>query len=234
MTDIRDRHLRESAIGRRAALAFASTLLGPLAAVLAMAGLRFGWWDYGVAWGAMTLWVALPLSLLGAAGAAFAVLLAARRPKVAGLAALGAVVVSGAVLALFFKLLVVQSDSQGPDVSTDPVDPPGFPAELIAQGAVQGAPSRGSGCAVAAYGAQSAPGAAGYVLQQGGFDIQSLGVGRAVGTRHGVWFGTTWDAAIRIRPGRTDVRVAARQPDQDRGEACRLAVRLAEALKPTS
>jgi hypothetical protein len=69
-------------------------------------------------------------------------------------------------------------------------------------------------------------------LQKAGFEMSSLSVGRAVGTRSGDWFGSTWDAVIRIRPGRSDIRVAAREPEQDRGEACRLAGRIAEALKP--
>src|SRR5690606_33657780 len=106
------------------------------------------------------------------------------------------------------------------------------PAELIAAGAPAGAPSGEAACAVEAYPSQSAPGAAGYALREAGFTIGSLGVGRAVGTKSGVWFGSQWDAVVRIRPGRSDIRVAARDPAQDRGEACRLAQRIAEGLKP--
>lgn len=232
MTDIRDRHRQEAAVGRRAALAFAVTLAGPLVALAAMGGLRLGWWPYGVAWNALTLMVALPLTLIGAASALYAVALGVTRPRFAGLAALGAVLISGVTLAAFARVLLVQSQDAGPDISTDPADPPGFSAQLVAAGAPQGAPSPAGNCPVQAYPSQSAPGAAGYALQTAGFDIGSLGVGRAVGTQTGAWFGTTWDATIRIRPGRTDIRVAAREPDQDRGEACRLAIRIAEALTP--
>lgn len=232
MTDIRDRHRQESAVGRRAALAFGVTLIGPLVAGAAMAGLRLGWWPYDVAWNILTLMVALPLTLIGAVGALYTGVLGIRLPKIAGVAAVAAAVVSVATLALFIKVLLVDASSAGPDFSTDPSDPPGFPAELIALGAPAGAPSGEGICAVQAYPSQAAPGVAGYALQQAGFEIASLGVGRAVGSKTGSWFGTTWDAAIRIRPGRTDIRVAARQPDQDHGEACRLAGRIAEALKP--
>lgn len=232
MTDIRDRHRQEAAIGRRAALAFAVTLIGPLVAGAAMGGFRLGWWAYDAAWTILTLKVALPLTLIGAAAALYAVVLAIRWPRFAGLAALAAVVAVGAALAVFAKVLLIDASSAGPDVSSDRNDPPGFPAELIALGAPGRAPSGEGGCQVQAYPSQSAPGAAGYALRQAGFDISSLGVGRAVGSRTGSWFGTTWDATLRIRPGRTDIRVAARQPEQDRGEACRLAGRIAEALKP--
>lgn len=234
MTDIRDRHRKEAATGRRAALAFAITLAGPLVALAAMGGLRLGWWPYGVAWTGLTLWVALPLTLIGAVAALYAVLLAIKLPRFAGVAALGAVVASGLTLALFAKVLLINVSAAGPDVSTDVTDPPGFPAALVAQGAPRGAPAMDGTCAVEAYPSQAAPGSAGYAMQQAGFEVADLSVGRAVGSRTGPWFGSTWDAAIRIRPGRTDIRVAAREPGQDRGEACRLALHIAKGLKPGS
>ena len=234
MTDIRDRHRQEASIARRAAIAFAVTLAGPIVAVAAMGGFKLGWWPYDVAWDVLTLKAALPLTLIGAAAALYAVVLAVRQPRFAGIAALASVVVVGATLAVFAKVLLIDASSAGPDISTDLTDPPGFPAELIAAGAPRGAPAGESGCEVQAHPSQSAPGVAGYALQQAGFDIASLGVGRAVGSKTGAWFGTTWDATLRIRPGRTDIRVAARQPDQDHGDACRLANRIAEALKPRS
>lgn len=232
MTDIRDRHQQESAVGRRASLAFVVTLAGPVVASAAMAGFRLGWWPYDVAWNILTLMVALPLTLIGVAAALYAGVLGVRLPKFAGLAALASVVVVAGTLAVFAKVLMIDASPAGPDVSTDLADPPGFPAELIAAGAPRGAPIGDGDCDVRAYPSQSAPGVAGYALQKAGFDIASLGVGRAVGSKTGSWFGTTWDVAIRIRPDRTDIRVAARQPDQDHGEACRLAGRIAEALKP--
>lgn len=232
MTDIRDRHRKEDAVRRRVSLAFALTLAGPLAALVAVVGLRLGWWPYGVAWNVITLMVALPLTVIGAVAALFAVVAGVKTPRVAGVAALASVVVSGAALFAFARVLLIQSHIAAPDISTNPQDPPGFPAAMTALGAPAGAPPVVGNCAVEAFPSQSAPGAAGYALQTAGFDIRDLGVGRGLGTRSGVWFGTTWDAVIRIRPGRTDIRVSARQPGQDRGEACRLAIRIAEALKP--
>jgi hypothetical protein len=232
MTDLRDRHRKEAALGRRLTLAFALTLAGPLVALVAVIGLRLGAFPYAVAWNVVTLIVALPLTVIGAVAALYAVVMAIRRPRLAGIAALASVVVSGAALFGFARVLLIQSHAAAPDISTYAEDPPGFPASMIAEGAVAGAPVVGGACSVQALPSQTAPGVAGYALQAAGFDIRDLGVGRALGTRTGVWFGTTWDAVIRIRPGRTDIRVAAREPEQDRGEACRLAIRIAEALKP--
>ncbi|MNY64682.1 hypothetical protein D3C86_2018270 [compost metagenome] len=55
---------------------------------------------------------------------------------------------------------------------------------------------------------------------------------RADGAREGFWFGLTYDAAIRIRPGRTDVRVAQREGVRVGDESCRLARAITDGLKP--
>ena len=232
MTEIQDRYRKESAIGRRAGLILGLTLAAPLVAIVAMIGLRMGLWSYGVAWNGLTLGVALPLVILGALASLYALVLAVKAPKTAGFSAFGALIFSSAGLGVFAWLLVIQSSASAPDLSTNPADPPAFPAQSVAAGAPDGPPAGDAACAVEAYPSQTAPGVAGYALQEAGFTISSLGVGRAVGTRSGTWFGSTWDAVIRIRPGRTDIRVAARESGQDRGEACRLAQRMAEALKP--
>ena len=70
-----------------------------------------------------------------------------------------------------------------------------------------------------------------WALEQAGFRAHGAGVQRADGTHTGFWFGVTHDAVIRIRPGRTDIRVAARDPLPHGGEACRLATRISEALR---
>ncbi|MCY1311757.1 hypothetical protein D9M70_621040 [compost metagenome] len=55
---------------------------------------------------------------------------------------------------------------------------------------------------------------------------------RADGSKEGFWFGLTYDAAIRIRPGRTDVRVAQREGVPVGDEACRLARAIMTGLQP--
>ena len=77
---------------------------------------------------------------------------------------------------------------------------------------------------------QVAPQVAGWALQEAGFTVLGSGVARADGERDGFWFGFGHDAVIRIRPGRTDIRVAARDDRPHAGEACRLATRISELL----
>jgi hypothetical protein len=81
---------------------------------------------------------------------------------------------------------------------------------------------------------QIAPTAAIYALEQAGFTLRGAGVGRADGSREGFWFGFDHDAVIRIRPGRTDIRVAARDHRAHGGEACRMATAISEAMRPYS
>ena len=76
-----------------------------------------------------------------------------------------------------------------------------------------------------------APGVAGYALKEAGFEVAGIGVGRADGSHDSFWFGFTHDAVVRIRPGRTDVRVTARDDRDDGGEACRLATKIVEVLQ---
>jgi hypothetical protein len=78
---------------------------------------------------------------------------------------------------------------------------------------------------------QIAPASAIQALEQAGFTLRGAGVARADGSREGFWFGVDHDAVIRIRPGRTDIRVAARDHRPHGGEACRMASRISEALR---
>ena len=78
---------------------------------------------------------------------------------------------------------------------------------------------------------QIAPTAAIYALEQAGFTLRGAGVARADGSREGFWFGFDHDAVIRIRPGRTDIRVAARDHRPHGGEACRMATAISETLR---
>ena len=96
--------------------------------------------------------------------------------------------------------------------------------------AAAGAAPGGAGAAATG---QSAPGAAGYALREAGFTIRDLGVNRGSGVYTSPWFDRTYDAAIRIRPGRTDVRVAPRDGAHDHGTSCRLATRILSELQPS-
>ena len=51
------------------------------------------------------------------------------------------------------------------------------------------------------------------------------------GVHEGAWFGFPYDAVVRIRPGRTDVRVVARDPRPDGGATCRLTAKIVANLE---
>jgi len=73
--------------------------------------------------------------------------------------------------------------------------------------------------------------AASYVLVQQGFSITDAQTFSVRGVRKGFWFGLPHEAVIRIRPGRTDVRVVARYDHSDGGATCRVAENLVAGLQ---
>lgn len=222
-----------------AKLLFAVALIAPLLVFVAMLGTRFGWWDWSVGYQLLTRRAAPWAAAAGGVAALAAVLVALKDLKRAGVWAALAVVASGATLGLLLRH-ADQAAAAGAvwDVSTDPSDPPGFPSRLTALRAAAGAatlqaPAGPDQCpGLAPLDAQAAPEAAGWALQQAGFTVLGFGVGRADGVRDGFWYGFTHDAVVRIRPGRTDVRVTAREARPDGAEACRLAREIVAALQP--
>lgn len=216
--------------GRRVMLA---VLAAPLLAFVAALGTRSGAWSYEVGHDLLAVKVGVGLAALGALAALALVVSAVRRRAPRGMAAL-AVAVSAATVGVYAWQMSRVASGPPDDISTDTAEIPGFGA-LDARRGEQG-PLRTAGVE-ACPGAvpvmtQVAPETAVWALQETGFSLQGRpGVGRAAGTHRGFWFGTVHDAVIRIRPGRTDIRVDARDGRPHGGEACRLATRLSETLR---
>lgn len=222
----------QGAVGVLLAFSLAAPLLVLAAALLTRAGglsletgydlltMKVGWW----------------LAIAGVAAALGAVVLAVRDFRRLGLMALAAVAASGGTLGAYLWHNGRQADAPPEDISTDLADIPGF-GDLRSQ---RGAPGpRVTAGVEACPGAlpvmkQIAPESAIWALEEAGFTLRGAGVGRADGTREGFWFGFDHDAVIRIRPGRTDIRVAARDDRSHGGDACRFASRISEALQPAS
>lgn len=217
--------------GQRLLLA---VLTAPLLVFVAALGTRSGLWSYELGHDLLTLRVGLGLAALGAVAALVLLVSAFRQRAPMGIAAL-AVAISAATGGVYAWQVSRVASGPPDDISTDVAEIPGFGA-LDARRGAQG-PLRTAGVEVCP-GAlpamtQVAPETAVWALQESGFSLQgNPGVGRAAGTHRGFWFGTAHDAVIRIRPGRTDVRVAARDGRRHGGEACRLATRISEALRP--
>lgn len=220
---------------RRFRLAWTGTVLAlaaPVVVLLASLALRFGLIPLATALDLVTLKLAWPLSWIGVAGGVLALWASRGAGRGGWLPALIGAVAATATIGLFvWHFQKAGAATSIPDALTNVEDPLGFSESVMAArrryGAVpvdHWAGASGTCDGLAAYPGQVAPGVAGYALREAGFEIGTLGVGRATGVRSGLWFGRTWDAAIRIRPGRTDVRVTSRDDRPgDEGEACRLA-----------
>ena len=205
----------------------------PLLVLVSALGVRTGLLSLETGWALLTLQVAWWLAWLGGAAALLAVVLALKDFRRLGLFALAAVLIAGAALAGFVWQKGRLAAGPVEHVSTDLEEIPGFGDLRARRGGPGPGPAVGSDACPGARPVmrQIAPGVAMWALEQAGFTVLGSGVQRADGTRTGYWFGVTHDAVIRIRPGRTDIRVAARDSLPHGGEACRLATRISEALR---
>jgi len=213
---------------RLAALVF----IAPLFVLVAAGGTRFGLWSYETGHDLLMMRIGVGLATM-AVLASLALLVAALRRRASLRLAALAVIVSALTLGGLWWHMTRTASGPPDDISTDIAEIPGF-------GPLGG--RRGNGGAVETGGAEACPGAvpvmtqvapqtAAWALQESGFSLQgSVTVARAAGTHRGFWFGTVHDAVIRIRPGRTDVRVAARDNHPHAGEACRLATQISQRL----
>lgn len=208
-------------------------IAAPLLVLVGALGTRVGAWPVEIGYDLLTMQAAWFLAFPGAAAALGALVLSFRSFRKLGLLAVAAVLISGATLGGFSWQKSRFSAGGVENVSTDLTEVPGF-GDLGDQRS-----GRGPGPAVGAEtcpGAlpvmrQIAPTAAIYALEQAGFVLRGAGVARADGSQEGFWFGFDHDAVIRIRPGRTDIRVAARDHRPHGGEACRMATAISETLR---
>lgn len=225
---------------RRLLICLAIAAAAPVFVLVAVIGVQTGLWTRETGYRLLTLTIGPWIAGIGVLAALFSIATALKGSLRAwGLAAL-AILVSGATVGLYLRQIdrAARTAAISPDVNSNPGDAPGYSREMTAERERAGAVALdrwgtdSTGCAITAYPSQSAPGAAAYALQQAGFEVNGLGVGRADGTHTSLWFGFEHDAVVRIRPGRTDVRVTARADRPDGGEACRLALRIRAELQP--
>ena len=228
---------REQAIAGRAWLCAGVAALGPVAAFLLMVGSQAGVIDRRLAFQELLLPWGVWLALAGVAAALLAGLLALRAPRAAWLPALIALVVAAASAGGFGWARQAFADQGALDVTTNPADRPGFSRAILERRAAAGGvdpgtlPEAGAACDLGgSVPTQVAPETAAWALRQAGFEVLGFGVGRADGVKQDRAFGFGHDAVVRIRPGQTDVRVAAREAWRDGGAACRLASKIVQGL----
>ena len=221
---------------RRARLGLLIAALAPLTAFAALLGYKFNIWPVDVALDLLTLKVTPALAVIGVFGALYAAVAALSERRYAGSLGLAAVLVSAVTIGAFGWHYALTRDARGGgDVSTNAADSPYYPERIMAartQGRAPPVPALigAGGCDVSFLPTQVAPGVAAYALDKAGFDVPGAGVGGGSGTLITFWYNRTYDAVVRVRPGRTDVRVTARDFSHDRGEACRLAKKIVAGM----
>lgn len=214
---------------RLAALVF----LAPLFVLVAAGGTRFGLWSYETGHDVLVMRIGVVVGTM-AALAALALLVAALRRRAPLWLAVIAVIVSALTMGGLWWHMTRTASGPPDDITTDTAEIPGFGPLGDRRGNRGQAETGGADSCPGAVPVmtQVAPQTAAWALQEAGFSLQgSVTVARAAGTHRGFWFGAVHDAVIRIRPGRTDIRVAARDGHRHAGEACRLATQISLRLR---
>ena len=204
----------------------------PILVLVAVFGTRFGLWSAGFGLEVLTLKVGRILAFVGLAAALIAVVVAMKDMKRRGLYAAVSLVVAGAAVTLFAVQGQRFAVPAANDVTTDAAEPPAFSRAVLAMRGGQGEATASAACpGLISVPRQVAPETAAAALEAACFTVRCAAPCRADGASEGFWFGLTYDAAIRIRPGRTDVRVAQREGVKVGDEACRLARAIASGLQ---
>ncbi|WP_313574886.1 DUF1499 domain-containing protein [Brevundimonas sp.] len=207
-------------------------LLAPTLLLVAVCGARLGVWSADFSLGVLALKAGRVLAYLGLAAALAACLMALRERRLLGIAG-AALAIAGVTLGGY--LIQERRFTDAPrDVATDPSEPPAFARILAAERRLAGVPeTRPQTCeGLLPAPTQVAPETAAWALEKAGFTVLGTSPFRVDGRKEGAWFGVTHDVTVRIRPGRTDVRVAGRDNLQVGDEACRLAKAVVAALTP--
>ena len=224
---------RTAVKGKGAVLGLAVlALAAPILALLCVVGVRSGILSLEIGYDLLTVRVGWWLAWVGAVAAVLAIILALQNLRELGPLALAAIIAGGVTLGV--NLWQRRELAAGPveNVSTDLAEVPGFGRlrpDDMGQGPTVGVEACPGARPVMS---QVAPASAAWAIQEAGFNIGQTGVARADGSRVSIWFGFRYDVVIRIRPGRTDIRVAAREGRPHGGEACRLVTRISSLLQP--
>lgn len=209
-----------------------TVLAAPLLVFVAVIGTRFGLWSVDIGRELLTLQIGRWLALAGLAAAVLAVLLALRDLRRLGLIAGLSLTVALVTVGLYVQQQAQLTVARPLDATTAPADAPGFSAGTTARRAALQAPDSPAACpGVAPVPTQVASETATAALEAAGFTVQRAGLFQSEGLHEGFWFGLRHDAVVRIRPGRTDVRVTARDGRPQGDAACRLARTIVDGLQ---
>ncbi|WP_339915062.1 hypothetical protein [uncultured Brevundimonas sp.] len=229
-----DRRARQSPRAMMRWLALAA-VAAPLLVFVAVLGTRFGLWSQDVGRDLLALQIGRWVALAGLAAGTLAVVLAFRDLRRLGLMALTTLLIAAGTVGVMLHQQARLAMVSPLDATTNAEDPPGFIPETFALRTAAQAPNAPQTCA----GLDSVPrqiraGTATTALEDAGFQVSKAGLFQSEGVHAGFWFGLRHDAVIRIRPGRTDVRVSARDSRPQGDAACRLAAKIVAGLQAGS
>lgn len=231
-------------------------LAAPLTPLLGAAGTRFGLFDWKIGFGLLTVAVAPVVAMVGAALGLVSLLFAlfGGRRELLVLALIGFVAPAATLGAFWTVKTRAQALPPIHDVATDWSDPIMFTKSLMneragALNAVEADPrlpaeprlGKWAGRRVAEVNAETCPGArpvnrmvseeeAVAALERAGVQVIGRAPFRVEGTATSFWFGFQDDVAVRIRPGRTDVRSVSRVGFSDIGANCARVTRIVQSL----
>ncbi len=201
-----------------------ASLVAPIVVFLAVLLVRLEVIDLATGVDLLTLRIAQTIAW-GALALAVISLVFARRdwPRMGG-AALGALAIALVTVGTFAYVQMTSPGAGPNDVTTNVEDPP--PAGVASAG---GAPAACPG--LEAVPSQLALEQAAPALRAADFRVSNARLFEARGSHDGFWFGRGHEAVVRIRPGRTDVRVTATDDRPDGGATCRLAAAIVSELQ---
>lgn len=223
---------KSSGLLRQLATVLLLIVLAP-PAVLAVSiyGTRSGVWDIQTGYGLLGLQVVPTLSWIAGVAALGIVAITIKARGLWPMALAGVLVAGMMVGGSVYQLR--QSFPAPRDVTSNVQDPPAFVGRLAqerrAAKAVSHTPVVCDG--VAAIESQMAYQSVGWALDKAGVNVMGASPFRVDGWKDGSFYGVQHDVTVRIRPGRTDIRVAARDGLPLGDQACELARKISDAMK---
>lgn len=199
--------------------------------VAAMAATLFGGVDRAITYDLLTWKVAQGLAWVGCVAALVVAVLALRDLGRRWIYAAIALILGGATLGGFLHQARRLAESTPRDISTNVAEPPAYTRLAALHRDASGVNGSETCPATRSIPTQVLAQQAVSALVDAGFPIVRAATFEVEGVHEGAWFGFAYDAVIRIRPGRTDIRVAARDPRPDGGATCRLMNKIVAALE---
>lgn len=205
--------------------------LAPLTLLVSVYGTRLGFMDIHTGYGTIGQQVVPVLSYIGLGAAVLACLLLIK-DRGFWMLSLASLVVAGVMVGG----VVSQSrqwSSAPRDVTTNVEDAPAFAGRLGQERrAVRPVEHQPAACdGLAAVDSQLAAESVAWAMDKAGITVMGTSPFRVDGWTEGAIYGVRHDVTVRIRPGRTDLRVSGRDGLAIGDQACTLAKKLRDAME---